>query len=76
VAHNKADFLNLPDWAILNDDEAARAIGVSKDTLQRLDRAGEGPAITRMSPRRRGRTVGAIKSWIGERTIAPCAEKA
>jgi hypothetical protein len=62
-----ADLTNLPDYAVVPDKQTAVLLNVSQDTLDRLDRAGRGPKIVRLSPRRKGRTIGAIKKWLAER---------
>jgi len=62
---------DIPDWTLITEDETAKILRMSPDTLARLDRAGKGPAITKLSARRKARTIGAIKRWIAERTAAP-----
>jgi hypothetical protein len=59
---------DTPDWALVTDDETCEILRVSRDTLFRLDKAGLGPAVTRLSARRKARTIGAIRSFIAART--------
>jgi predicted DNA-binding transcriptional regulator AlpA len=54
----------LPDCAVLTDPQAAVLLGFSRDTLLRLDRAGDGPPRVKLSPRRHGRPVGGLRQWI------------
>ena len=57
----------LPDWAVLTDQQTGAALGISLDTLRRLDRAGDGPPRVELSPRRHGRPVGELGKWIQRR---------
>jgi hypothetical protein len=60
---------DLPDEAVLSDQQTSLLLNVSQDTLQRLDKAGEGPSpVVKLSPRRKGRTVGTIRRWLQERS--------
>lgn len=61
------DLGTLPDWAVLSDPQAAVLLGFSRDTLLRLDRAGDGPPRVKLSPRRHGRPVGGLRKWIQQR---------
>jgi hypothetical protein len=67
------DLTALPDWAVLTDQQTVALLGVSRDTLDRLDRAGDGPPRVNLSPRRRGRTVGGLREWmlVGEQRLPP-----
>jgi len=60
----------LPDWAVLTDRQASQVLGLSVDTLRRLDRDREGPPWLKLSPRRRGRPVGGLRKWIRQRVRA------
>jgi hypothetical protein len=64
------DFLTLPDFAVVSDDQAAKLLNFSKDTLRRPDKAGQGPPRVQLSPGRFGRTVGGIRDWPKKRTVA------
>ena len=57
----------LPDWAVLTDRQTSQVLGLSVDTLRRLDRDREGPPWVKLSPRRRGRPVGGLRQWIERR---------
>lgn len=61
---------DLPDEAVLSDQQTSLLLNVSQDTLQRLDKAGEGPSpVVKLSPRRKGRTVGTIRRWLQEARV-------
>lgn len=60
---------NLPDEAVLTDRQTARLLNISPDTLKRLDQAGDGPPTVWLSQRRKGRTLGAIRTWLANRTV-------
>jgi hypothetical protein len=51
--------LSFLDWCWLN--------GISPATGRRILKSGEGPAITRLSPRRIGITIAANAAWQAER---------
>jgi len=55
------------DWAVLTDRQTSQVLGLSVDTLRRLDRDREGPPWVKLSPRRRGRPVGGLRQWIERR---------
>lgn len=58
------ELSELPDDAVLSKAEAARFIGVSKRALERLHAQGGGPRRVRMTPRRVGYQVGALREWL------------
>jgi hypothetical protein len=60
----------LPDWAVLTDQQTSQVLGLSVDTLRRLDRDRNGPPWVKLSPRRRGRPVGGLRKWIKQRVSA------
>ena len=60
----------LPDWAVLTDQQTSQVLGLSVDTLRRLDRGRNGPPWVKLSPRRRGRPVGGLRKWIKQRVSA------
>ena len=57
----------LPDWAVLTDQQTSGVLGLSLDTLRRLDRGRDGPPRVELSPRRHGRPVGELRKWIQQR---------
>lgn len=57
------DPWDLPDHRMLSRAELANLLGVSIDTLDRLEARGEAPPRVRISPRRWGYPVGAYKQW-------------
>jgi predicted DNA-binding transcriptional regulator AlpA len=60
---NAIDPWDLPDHKLLSRAELARLLGVSLDTLDRMESRGEAPPRLRISPRRWGYPVGGIKRW-------------
>jgi predicted DNA-binding transcriptional regulator AlpA len=61
---------DLPDHAVLSKPQVCSIINLSEDTLTRLHQKGEGPERLRLSARRVGYTVGAIRSWLKQRATA------
>jgi hypothetical protein len=64
----------LPDWAVLTDQQTSGVLGLSLDTLRRLDRGRDGPPRVELSPRRHGRPVGELRKWIQKRVGASLHE--
>jgi hypothetical protein len=60
----------LPDWAVLTDQQTSGVLGLSLDTLRRLDRGRNEPPRVELSPRRHGRPVGELRKWIQQRVGA------
>jgi hypothetical protein len=56
------------DDRVMNVQQWAERVGISYPTAKRLIAAGEGPAITRLSPNRLGITFGAHRAWLKDRT--------
>jgi predicted DNA-binding transcriptional regulator AlpA len=52
---------------VISEREAARAIGVSPETLRRMSARGEAPAKIPLSPRRIGYRVRDIAHWLETR---------
>jgi len=48
-------------------EERAKAIGISQWTLRRMIRAGTGPKVIKLSPRRLGIRDSAWREWIASR---------
>ena len=69
-----ADLGNLPDFAVLNDEQTAAVYGISTDTLNRRRARGEGPQRIQISQRRFGTTVGSVKEGIAR--LAQAADAA
>jgi predicted DNA-binding transcriptional regulator AlpA len=61
---------NLPDQAVLSKAQTCALTGLSEDTLNRLHHRGEGPVRVQLSPRRVGYTVGSLKAWLKEQSVA------
>ena len=64
----------LPDWAVLTDQQTSQVLGLSVDTLRRLDRDRDGPPWVKLSARRRGRPVGGLRTWIQQHVSAAFQE--
>jgi len=56
-------ILSFLEWCVLNS--------ISPATGRRIIKAGEGPIVTRLSPRRIGITVAANAAWQAARSIRP-----
>ena len=54
-------ILNLAQWALLN--------GISIATARRILKSGHGPAITKLSDRRIGISLGADAAWKQAQTL-------
>ena len=65
---SRPELVALPDWAVLTDEQTSELLGVSQDTLRRLDRGRDGPPRVRLSPRRHGRPLGELRKWLQNRT--------
>jgi hypothetical protein len=57
------DITALPDYAVLSKDETCAVLNLSRDTLDRRAKSGEIERI-RLSPRRVGHTVRAIRAYL------------
>ena len=68
-----AAMAHAPDFAVLTKQQTAVVTNTSTDTLDRLHESGDGPERVRLSPRRVGYTVGAIRSWLKSRATGPAA---
>jgi predicted DNA-binding transcriptional regulator AlpA len=59
----------LPPEAILTDREVSELVGISVDTLSRLERKGDAPPRVQLSARRHGRRLADVRRWLAERTV-------
>jgi predicted DNA-binding transcriptional regulator AlpA len=59
----------LPPEAILTDREVSELVGISIDTLWRLERKGDAPPRVQLSARRHGRRLADVRRWLAERTL-------
>jgi predicted DNA-binding transcriptional regulator AlpA len=48
---------------IISERVAAEILGISPDTLRRLDRRGEGPTRRKISPRRVGYKISEVEAY-------------
>lgn len=55
------------DDAVISKKEAAKLIGVSIDTLDRMDVRKDGPARIRLSDRRVGYRMRELRAWLKEK---------
>ena len=67
AASQPLDLGRLPDWAVIDTKQTSHATGLSADTLRRLSATQKGPPRTRLSERRIGYVVGALRGWLRER---------
>ena len=63
-------LLPLADDRILTLKTAAEVAGLGLPTLRRRIVAGDGPTVTRLSPRRVGVRVGHLRAWLDARAEA------
>jgi predicted DNA-binding transcriptional regulator AlpA len=58
----------FPDDCIISEKEAAKVSGLSVATFRRLEYAGKGPAVTRLSERRKGYRLDKLRAWLDAHT--------
>jgi predicted DNA-binding transcriptional regulator AlpA len=58
---------NFDSDRLVSEREAAALMGVSRDTLRRLRANGEGPPVIRVSQRRIGIKLRAIRDYLASR---------
>ncbi len=56
---------------VLRENDAAKVLGISARTLQRLRLDGDCPAFVQLSVGRIGYTETALADWIESRTVVP-----
>ena len=61
----------LPPEAVLTDKQVCELVGISRDTLWRLERKGDAPARIQLSARRHGRQLSDVRRWLAARTASP-----
>jgi predicted DNA-binding transcriptional regulator AlpA len=59
---------DLNDARVLTKAQACELTGLSDDTLERLHQRGEGPKQVRLSPKRVGYQVSALRDWLRKRS--------
>jgi predicted DNA-binding transcriptional regulator AlpA len=69
-----SDYRYAADDVVLTNVETLRLLGISRPTLNRLDRAGEGPPKIQLSARRIGRRLGDVRAWLQSRQQQKSAE--
>jgi predicted DNA-binding transcriptional regulator AlpA len=62
-------FDRLPPEAVLTDKQVCELVGISQDTLWRLERKGDAPPRIQLSARRHGRRLADVRRWLAERTV-------
>jgi predicted DNA-binding transcriptional regulator AlpA len=62
-------FDRLPPEAVLTDKQVCELVGISQDTLWRLERKGDAPPRVQLSARRHGRRLADVRRWLAERTV-------
>jgi predicted DNA-binding transcriptional regulator AlpA len=74
LAHpSTSDELPLVVDRVLSLRQVAEAIGLGQSTLERMIAAGDGPVITRISPRRLGVRASHLRAWLDARTAETSA---
>jgi predicted DNA-binding transcriptional regulator AlpA len=68
------DYRYAADDIVLTNRETIEVLHVSRATLNRLDRAGEGPPKIQLSARRVGRRLGDVRAWLQSRQQQKLAE--
>ncbi len=61
---------------VLAEDRAAKLVGLSPRTLQKLRLEGDGPRFVRLTGRRIGYTTDALQAWINARSVSSTSEAA
>jgi predicted DNA-binding transcriptional regulator AlpA len=61
---------------VLGEDKAARLVGLSARTLQKLRLEGDGPRFVRLTGRRIGYTADALRAWVDARSVGSTSETA
>lgn len=56
--------------SVVSEADAAKAVGLSLRTIQRLRQDGGGPPYVQLTERRIGYTDDALSSWLHSRTVA------
>jgi predicted DNA-binding transcriptional regulator AlpA len=69
-----SDSRFMGDDIVLSTVETLEMLGISRPTLNRLDRAGEGPPKIQLSARRVGRRLGDVRAWLQSRQQQKSAE--
>jgi predicted DNA-binding transcriptional regulator AlpA len=59
---------------VVNEDEAARMVGLSTRTLQRLRLEGSGPAFVKLTEKRVGYPVVNLHAWVASRSAASTSD--
>jgi predicted DNA-binding transcriptional regulator AlpA len=58
---------DLDSVRVLKRPDAIRVTGLSEDTFKRIEKSGDGPPKTRLSPGRIGYRVSDLKEWLDKR---------
>lgn len=61
----------LPPDAVLTDRQVCELLGISHDTLWRLERKGDAPPRIQLSARRHGRQLSEVRRWLAARAALP-----
>jgi predicted DNA-binding transcriptional regulator AlpA len=64
------DFARLPEFAVVGREQAAVLLGVSLETLKRMEARGQGPKRVKVSQKRVGYRLSDLRTWIEARTAA------
>ena len=61
---------------LINEKTTAIILGISRDTLRRLNRRGEGPTRRKISPRRVGYKASEVEAYRDGKPLVPAPEPA
>jgi predicted DNA-binding transcriptional regulator AlpA len=64
------DVSRLPEFSVVGREQAATILGVSIETLKRLEARGKGPKRIRVSLKRVGYRLSDLRAWVEARTAA------
>jgi predicted DNA-binding transcriptional regulator AlpA len=64
------DLTRLPEFAIVGRELAAVILGISLETLKRLENSGRGPRKIKVSQKRVGYRLSDLRLWVESRTAA------
>lgn len=68
--------VNIDDLEVMPYEKAALKVGYSTKHLERLIKAGVGPRVTKLGPRRRGIRADHFREWLDARASSSAPEAA
>jgi predicted DNA-binding transcriptional regulator AlpA len=64
------DLTRLPEFAVVGREMAAVVLGISLETLKRMEARGQGPKRVKVSQKRVGYRLSDLRLWVEARTAA------